>query len=157
MADSILRFPITRHYISDVKRFAYRFNLRLEIESRDGEFVSLPFRLDTGSDFMTIPQWMARTNNIPYSGRSPLFPNTASGRADKPSYLSPVEFSFPQLPKSKFQTHCVFSPYNLPYCLLSLSDFVPHFIIRSNKESTDFPDGSVVLQLRADHGGQPRS
>jgi hypothetical protein len=85
-----------------------------------------------------------------------LYPKTASGTASEPSFISPVQFCFPQLPQWTFRTDCVFSPYNLPYCLLALSDFVPHFLIRSNKESTDFPDGSVVFQLRTDHGGKRR-
>lgn len=61
MAGPILRFPLTRHFIADLKRFVYRFN-----------------------------------------------------------------------------------------------DFIPHFVIRSNKESNDYPDGSVVFQLRSDHGGERR-
>jgi hypothetical protein len=85
-----------------------------------------------------------------------IIPRTAAGRASKPSFISPVEFSFPKLPQWKFRTDCVFSPYTLPYCLLALSDFVPHFLIRSNKETPDFPAGSVVFQLRADHGGKRR-
>lgn len=156
MAGPILRFPLTRHYLSDVRRFAYRFNVRLEVRADDGQFVPLPFRLDSGSDFMTIPQWMARKNQISFSEGSGLFPKTAAGRAHKPSFISPVEFSFPQLPRWKFRTECVFSPYNLPYCLLSLNDFVPHFLIRSNRESPEFPEGSVAFQLRGDHGGQRR-
>ena len=156
MAGPILRFPLTRHFISDAKRFAYRFAIRLEIQTDDGDFVPLPFRLDSGSDFMTIPQWMARQIGIPFSEENGLFPRTAAGRASKPSFISPVEFSFPKLPRWKFQTDCVFSPYNLPYCLLALSDFVPHFLIRSNKETPDFPAGAVVFQLRADHGGKRR-
>jgi hypothetical protein len=54
---------LTRHYISDAKRFAYRFAIRLEIQTDHGDFVPLPFRLDSGSDFMTIPQWMARVDS----------------------------------------------------------------------------------------------
>ncbi len=105
---------------------------------------------------MTIPQWMARKNGIFYSEDIGLYPKTASGRASEPSFISPVQFCFPQLPQWTFRTDCVFSPYNLPYCLFALSDFVPHFLIRSNKESPDFPDGSVVFQLRTDHGGKRR-
>lgn len=97
MAGPILRFPITRHYIADVKRFVYRFNLCLEIKNRNGQFVSLPFRLDTGSDFMTIPQWLARKSDIDYSERTALFPKTASGRADQPSFVSPATYTFPAL------------------------------------------------------------
>ena len=156
MAGPILRFPLTRHYIADAKRFAYRFNIRLEVQTDAGEFVPLPFRLDTGTDFMTIPQWMARNNGISYSEASGLYPKTAAGRADKPSFISPVSFSFPELPQWKFATQCVFSPYNLPYCLFSLNDFVQHFVLRSNKESADYPEGSVVFQLRVDHGGERR-
>ncbi len=95
VAGPILRFPLTRHYISDARRFAYRFSVRLEVQADNGQFVPLPFRLDTGSDFMTIPQWMARQNGIRFSEESGLFPKTAAGRATKASFISPVEFSFP--------------------------------------------------------------
>ena len=156
MAGPILRFPLTRHYIADARRFAYRFNMRLDVQNRSGDFVPLPFRLDTGSDFMTIPQWIARQNDIAFSDEIALFPKTASGRADKPSYISPAWFSFPELGRWKFQTDCVFSPYNLRYCLFSLNDFVSNFTVRSNKESPDYPEGSVVFQLRIDHRGQLR-
>jgi hypothetical protein len=115
----ILRFPLNRHYISDARRFAYRFTIRLEVQTGEGQFVPLPFRLDSGSDFMTIPQWMARQNQITFSEETGLFPKTAAGRADKPSFISPVWFSFPQLPAWKFATDCVFTPYNLPYCLFA--------------------------------------
>lgn len=70
--------------------------------------------------------------------------------------MSPVYYSFPQLPQWEFKVDCVFSPYDLPYGLFSLTDFVPHFVVRSNKMSPRFPEGSVVFQLRADHGGSPR-
>ena len=79
---------------------------------------------------------------------------TAAGPAHRPSFISRVSFSFPQLTAWKFETNCVFSPYDLPYCLLSLNDFVPHLVIRSNKETPDYPEGSVVFQLRTDHGGK---
>ncbi len=156
MAGPILRFPLTRHYVSDAKLFTYRFTIRLEVQAGDGDFVPLPFRLDSGSDFMTIPQWMARQNGIAFSEKTGLFPKTAAGRATKPSFISPVGFSFPQLPEWKYRTDCVFTPYNLSCCLFALNDFVPHFLIRSNKESPEFPEGSVVFQLRVDHGGERR-
>jgi hypothetical protein len=56
------------------------------------------------------------------------------------------------LPEWQFQVDCVFSPYDLPYGLFSLTDFAPHFVVRSNKASPQFPEGSVAFQLRADHG-----
>lgn len=156
MPGPILRLPLTRHFISDGKLFAYRVSVRLQVQAGDGRFVSLPYRLDTGSDFMTIPQWMARDNGISFSEDTGLFPRTAAGRATEPSFISPVEFSFPQLAEWKFRTDCVFSPYNLHCCLLALRDLVPHFLVRSNKESAQYPEGSVVFQLRVDHAGQRR-
>ena len=156
MGSPILRFPLTRHYITEANRYAYRFKMMLEIETGKGGFAPLPFRLDTGSDFMTIPQGMARTNGILFSAEVGLYPRTAAGPAHRPSFISRVSFSFPQLTAWKFETNCVFSPYDLPYCLLSLNDFVPHFVIRSNKETPDYPEGSVVFQLRTDHGGKRR-
>jgi hypothetical protein len=156
VAAPTLRFPLSRHYISDARCFVYRLTVRLEVQSGQQEFVPLPFRLDSGSDFMTIPQWMARQNKIAFSEEAGLFPKTAAGRADKPSFISPVWFSFPQLPAWKFATDCVFTPYNLPYCLFALNDFVPQFLIRSSKETPDYPEGSVLFQLRGDHSGKRR-
>lgn len=156
VAGPILRFPLTRHYVSDAKRFIHRVTLRLEVRAGGGQFVSLPFRLDTGSDFMTLPQWMARQHGIVFSDEFGLFPRTAAGRATEPSFISPVDFSFPRLPEWTFRTDCVFSPYNLSCCLVALRDLVPHFLIRSNKESVEYPEGSVAFQLRADHGGERR-
>ena len=52
--------------------------------------------------------------------------------------MSPVYYSFPQLPQWEFKVDCVFSPYDLPYGLFSLTDFVPHFVVRSNKMNRAF-------------------
>jgi hypothetical protein len=145
-----------RVFIGDVGKFAYRFVFRLEVRDPRGEFTDVPFRLDTGTDFMTIPQWMAKDEGISFSKQIPLRPMTAAGVAQKNCYLSPVYYSFPQLPKWQFKTDCIFSPYHLSYGLFSLTDFVSHFVVRSNKMAPDFPEGSVVFQLRADHGGERR-
>ena len=128
----------------------------LDIRAPDGEFTEIPFRLDTGSDFMTIPQWLAEGQGIPYVKENPVWPLTAAGRAAEPSYISPVYFSFPQLPEWQFKADCAFTPYRLRYGLFGLTDFVPHFVVRSQKMSPGFPEGSVIFQLRTDHGGLPR-
>jgi hypothetical protein len=153
------RLPLKQTFIADVGQFAYRFIFRLEIRAEGGDFTSLPFRLDTGTDFMTIPQHLANERGIPFQRDFPVYPKTAAGVAQEPSYISPVYFSFPNLKVShwEFKVFCSFSPYKLPYCLFSLTDFVPHFVVRSDKISPNFPDGSVVFQLRSDHGGLPRA
>jgi hypothetical protein len=151
-----IQLPMKRKYIGDVRKYAFRFLLSLDIRGPDTDYTALPFRLDTGTDFMTISQRMAREQGIPFSEDCPVFPLGASGRAKKPSFISPVYFSFPQLPDWEFKTDCAFSPYELPYGLFGLTDFAPHFVVRSNKVSAGFPEGSVVFQLRADHGGSPR-
>lgn len=146
-----------RKFIGSVGKYAFRFILLLDMRSPGRKFTEIPFRLDTGSDFMTIPQHLAKKEGIAFSTDSPVLPLTAAGRATKPSFLSPVYYSFPQLPQWEFKVDCVFSPYNLPYGLFSLTDFAPHFVVRSNKLSPGFPEGSVVFQLRADHGGVSRA
>ncbi|NUQ62227.1 MAG: hypothetical protein HUU20_07050 [Pirellulales bacterium] len=152
----LIHLPLKRTFIAGVGKFAYRFVFTLDVRSPEGEFTEIPFRLDTGTDFMTIPQWMARAEGIPFRKDCPVQPMTAAGRAAKVSYISPVYFSFPQLPEWQFKADCIFSPYTLRYGLFSLTDFVPHFAVRSNKAGVRFPEGSVVFQLRADHGGTPR-
>jgi len=149
---------MARRYVADVGKYAFEFRLLLDIRSEGGEFVPLLFLLDTGTDFMNIPQHLARQSGIAFATDSPVYPLTASGRASQPSYLSPVYYSFPQLPELQFKVDCAFCPCDdLPYGLFSLTDFVPHFVVRSHKENSDYPEGSVVFQLRADHKGSPRA
>ena len=150
------QLPLKRKFIGSVGKYAFRLLVLLDVRGPDGRFTEIPFRLDTGSDFMIIPQDLALREGISFATDSPLLPLTAAGRAAKPSHMSPVYYSFPQLPRWEFKADCVFSPCDLPYGLLSLTDFVPHFVVRSNKMSARFPEGSVIFQLRADHGGSPR-
>ncbi len=153
-----IRLPLKRTFIPDLNKFAFRIVFVLDIRSPDGEFNSVPFRLDTGTDFMTIPQWLAKKEGIPFAQDRPVWPMTAAGRATEVSYISPVCFSFPQLPQWEFRVDCAFSPYNnLRYGLFGLTDFVPHFVVRSQKTSSGCPEGSVIFQLRADHGGFRRA
>ena len=140
--------------VGRVGKYAYRFTFLLDIRRPGARSTELLFRLDTGTDFMTIPQWIAEREGIPFSKSYPIRPMTAAGRAEKDHFISPVYFSFPQLPDWEFKAECSFSPYNLPYCLFSLTDFAPHFVVRSHKASVGFPYGSVVFQLRSDHGGR---
>ena len=106
---------------------------------------------------MTIPQSLAKKEGIPFVKDQPTLPMTANGRATENSYISPVYFSFPQLPQWEFKVDCAFSPCNLRYGLFGMTDFVPHFVVRSQRMSPGYPEGSVIFQLRADHGGVRRA
>ncbi len=161
MADRnpLFRLPMTYLQVCDTGRVrhAFRFTFQLEIRREDGKFVWHPFRLDTGTDFMTIPQWMANKFRIPFASNFPTRPNTGMGRASEDFYFGRACYSFPELSDWQFEVDCSFSPYaNLEYCLFSLNDFVPHFIVSSDKASARFPYGSVAFRLRHDHGGKRR-
>jgi len=116
--------------------------------------VSLSFRLDTGSDVTTIPIALARRMGIPFETAIQATPMTASGTARQPSFFSRVSFSLPALPQWRFDGDCLFSPYPLKYCLLSLRDLVAHFTFRSVRPNTTWPNGALILRLRPDHGGR---
>jgi len=157
MATQLIRIPLTYPPIPECNNLrAYRILLPLNVEVGSGRWVQLPFRLDPGSDFTTISIADARANGIHFSTRIRVFPKTAAGKALKPSFLSPIWLLFPSLPQLWFQSHCLFSPYPLKRCLLSLNEIVPHFLVRSERATPAYPDGSIVLRLRKDHGGKQR-
>jgi hypothetical protein len=152
----IFNVPLRREFIQDAGRYAYRIIFSVEIQDQFGNFVPLPFRLDTGSDFTTLPIKFAHQFGIPFDKSHPISPRTGAGKAKQPSYLSPIWFSLPGFPRLMFRTDCLFSPGIDHRGLFSLNDLVPHFLVRSKKATSQYPHGFVVLQLRKDHQGVVR-
>jgi hypothetical protein len=158
MALPRIRIPLQHPLVLSAGRPAYRVIFPLALRNANGTFglSAVPFRLDTGSDFTTIPDTWADQLGLRYKLGTPVHPATTSGRARKPSYLTDLWLSFSAMPQWQFRAECLVTPYPLKRGLFSLNDLVPHFIARSNKATLSFPRGSIVLQLRSDHGGVPR-
>lgn len=151
MANQFIRVPLrrlSRHHCD-----VYRIDFSLDICGQSGRFCRVPFRIDTGSDFTTVPISIATSLNIPFAMNRPVYPQTAAGKAQNPSFLSPIRLSFPGLPQWQFESMAMFTPYTLKTSLLSLAELVPNFLIRSQAASQVDPDGCVILQLRRDHQG----
>ena len=156
MAKDVFRIPVYKKFLPKQDCSVYQIRLTLELRTRTGAFVGMPFRFDTGSDFTTISMADADRLGIPYSKTRPMFPTGVAGKTLRASYLSVIRFSFLELPQVQFESLCSFSPYPLKRSLLSLTDIVPNFIIRSDRAGPGFPHGSVVFRLRRDHRGRPR-
>lgn len=154
MAHPFIRIPlrrVTRHGCD-----IYRIDLDLDVRGQSGRYFRLPFRVDSASDFTTIPISTAASMNIPFATNRPVYPHTAAGKAQDPSYLSPLAFSVPGLSQLRFESMAIFSPYELKTSLLALGDLIPNFLIRFPAAAPGVPDGWAILQLRPDHRGRAR-
>lgn len=156
MPNALIRIPLQR-VPTTAGYDAYRIKFLLDIcGNRAAKSAHVGFRLDSGTDFTTIPIEVATRLGISFTKARPVHPNTAAGKAKLPSYLSPIHFSLPGLPQYDFTTECLFSPYVTKLGLFALRDLVPNFLIRSRKATFAHPDGAMILQLRQDHRGQTR-
>ena len=156
MAKNLVRIPVYEKFLHQSNCSVPQIRLSLDVRTRYGQFIRVPFRFDTGSDFTTISIADAERLGIPYSKTTPVFPTAVTGKTQRPSYLSTIRFSFPELSHLQFEGLCSFSPYPLKRSLLSLTDIAPNFLIRSARASQTCPHGSVLFRLRDDHRGQPR-
>lgn len=154
MAHPFIRVPLRR--LNRPGCDIIRIDLDLDVQGEGSRYYRLPFRVDSASDFTTIPISMAASLNIPFATDCPVYPHTAAGKAQKPSYLSPIAFVFPGLAQLRFERLAIFSPYALKTSLLSIGDLVPNFVIRFPVSTMGFPDGCAVLQLRPHHQGSTR-
>jgi hypothetical protein len=143
--------------VKDVGLFAHRLILDLALQDRYGNFIPIPFRVDSGSDFTMIPISLANKYDIIFDSNHPVvIPHTAAGKASRPSFRFPLSFKFPNLPRFQFTSECLFNPDIRDRGLLSLNDIVPHFFVRSQRAAQPrYPFGFVAFQLRSDHRGQP--
>src|SRR5262245_57501220 len=108
MARQLIRIPLRR--LVRLGFSVYRIEFDLDVCSANGTYARVPFRLDSATDFTTIPAAVAANLNIPFTTEQPVFPNTAAGKASQPSYVCPMWFSFPEMPHLRFQSSCMFSP-----------------------------------------------
>lgn len=153
MPGNLIRLPLLQTYA--LGRYVLEVNVPLDLRTTAGEFVSLPFLFDTGTRFTTIPISLAERHEIPLNTSHPVIVRgtTGTGRG----VLSPLWFSSPQLPQWQFECACCFTEHDIPQPLLSLTDVVTHFNLRTAQQTTLHPLGSVILQLKRKHGGRQRS
>lgn len=154
MAHQLIRVPLqrlTRHGCD-----IFRIDLDLDVRGQGGRYFRIPFRVDSASDFTTISISTAASLNIPFVTTRLVYPHTAAGKAQSPSYLSPIAFSIPGLSQLRFESMAIFSPYELKTSLLSIGDLIPNFAVRFPVAAPGFPDGCAMLQLRPNHRGRAR-
>ncbi len=156
MAKDVFRIPLYERFLHQHNWSVYQIRLSLDVRTRTGAFVRMPFRFDTGTDFTTLSIAEAERLGIPFSKTRPVFPTAVTGKTQRPSYLSIIQFSFPELRHIQFESLSSFSPYPLKRSLLSLTDVVPNFVIGSDRVSPVHPHSSVLFRLRRNPQGQPR-
>src|SRR5262249_54437848 len=150
MAKWSLRFPVWRRAVGEEE--ANEWILPLKIRTADGSMAPLPFLFDTGSHFTTIPLPEAEHRGIPVDRRRPVTIRGATGFGQ--GFLAPMWFSLAGLPEFQFESLCCFS--DSPRALLALKDVITHFKLRTLVPSKLHPLGSLILELRGRHKGQPR-
>jgi hypothetical protein len=152
MAGKLIRIPLLRTYL--YRRFVYELELTVGVRTAQGTFLLLPFLFDTGTHLTTMPLTLAQQLGIPFSTAHPVTVRGTTGKGQ--GFLSPLWFAFPQLPHWQFESLCCFTPHPLKRALLSLTDLIAHFHLRTAPATALHPLGSVILRLRPDHGGRPR-
>lgn len=148
----LIKFPLQHPRVKSVGLRAFRIVFpNMDLSKDGGEFDRSPyeFRLDTGTDFMTIPKDLAKRLGISLRGLPKVRPHSIEGKTKRLSWLTKLWFSFPELPDLKFQANCLINPTSMRRCLISLNDIVPNFIVRSQRADEDYPTGFVAFQLRA--------
>jgi hypothetical protein len=130
--------------------------LDLDVRAAQEPFQRVPFLLDTGSKFTTIPIAIANQLGLPVQTGRPVWIRGATALARIQAYLSPVWLSFPVLPAWQFRSECCFTPAQIGYALLALRDIIPHFDLSTARPIPQAPHGSLLFVLRDDHGGMPR-
>jgi hypothetical protein len=132
--------------------------LNLDVQTGGGMFLLVPFLLDTGSQFSTIPIALAQQLGISFSSQKPVGIRGSTLAHPIQGYLSPVQFCFPALPRWRFPGEWCFSPQPLTRGLLALRDILPHFAITTDRRHPPVhAAGDLLFLLREGHGGSPRS
>jgi hypothetical protein len=152
MEDLPIRLPVLRRFLYG--QTVYEIEPTLEVRTASGLPVLVPFLFDTGTHFTTISISMAEELGIPMKTDRPAQIRGATGASR--GYLAPLWFSFPSLPQHQFENVCCFSTYSLKRPLLSLTDVITHFTMRTVRPSKLHPLGSLVLRLRKNHQGHIR-
>lgn len=147
-----LRFPIVRK--RKVHQWVLQVDLPIQVRSSHDDWKWLVFLFDSGTQLTTIPIAMAEQLSIPFATDRPVSVDGAVGTGK--GYLSPVLYSFPGLPELQFEALCCFSEYQLRQPLMSLTDLLSQFTLRTLRPSHKHPLGSFVLRLHSGQQGQRR-
>jgi hypothetical protein len=153
LARGWFRFPVWRKFIGAEE--VYEWLLPLEVRTSDGLFAPRTFLFDPGSHFTTISIALAEELGIPFDRRRPATVRGTTGTGH--GFLAPMWFSLAGLAEYQFPSLCCFSPSLLARPLLSLTDVITHFRLRTLLPSRLHPLGSLLLQLHRHHKGQPRT
>jgi hypothetical protein len=134
--------------------------VKLQVRTASGEWQSLPFWVDSEARHTYLPAELVRRLRLGYQTNRPCELTTRTGTVRDGGYLSRLAFALPTLPHLQFETVACFSRLEgrreVP--LLALSDVLLHFNLAiTARPSPGFPDGFLLLYLRDDHGGRPRS
>lgn len=152
MAGEQIRIPITQTYTC--RRFVLEIEVVLDVKTRPESFARLPFLFDTGTHLTTIPIPLARPLGIPFTQDRPARIRGAVGSAL--GFLAPFTYAWPGLPRLEFEGLCCFTTHDLARPLLSLTDVLRDFRLRTVAPSRQHPLGSLVLRLKKGHGGRSR-
>src|SRR5437870_4873066 len=146
------RVPIVRRFAArhEILEVEFRLELRTARSSRE----AATFLLDTGSQFTTVSIASAERLSLPYSTTRPVIIEGTTGAA--PGFMAPLWFSFADLPQLQFESWCCFSSVRRDRSLLSLTDLLRHFTLRTLLPNKLHPLGSALIRLRKNHRGQLR-
>jgi hypothetical protein len=137
------------------KREILEIEFLLALPNASGGWTRQLFLLDTGSQFTTVPIEFAESLGISLVESKPVRIQGTTGSAS--GYIAPVRYSLASLHQWQFTADWCFSKSPPRRPLLSLTDLLRQFTLRTLLPSRLHPLGSVRLQLRRDHQGQPRS
>jgi|GEM_PF-2361358 len=154
MAISVVRIPLRKRILHGTTVF--ELPVTLEVRTASSHFVPMPFVFDTGSHFSTIRITDAQALGIPFSTSQPVPMHAATGPSASAVFLSPFTFSFPNLPAWQFTRLGCFTPHPVKYSLLSLTDVIMNFALRTEPPTATCSEGALLLRLRRKHHGQPR-
>jgi hypothetical protein len=145
------RFPVWREFFGDEE--LYEWQIPLQVRNSSGTFTPVLFLLDSGTQLTTIPIHTAERFGIPFARSRPVGVRGTAGTGH--GFVTPLGFSLAGLPEYVFECLGCFSP-TAPRPLLSLTDVIKHFRMRTLLPSRLHPLGSLLLQLHGRHKGQPR-
>jgi hypothetical protein len=153
MSKAIVHVPIQEKFLRRYQALYLEVLLNVEVLAAQQTFVSLPFLLDTGTPFTTVPIALAQQLGISFTTNKPVWIRGATGSGKIQGFLSPMWILFPALAAWQFSCECCFTPQNLSRPLFSLRDLLLHFTFSTERRTPSTYPGELVLILREDHGG----
>jgi hypothetical protein len=79
MAKDLFRLALYEKFLPQHNCSVFQIRLSLDVRTRTGAFVRLPFRFDIGTDFTTIPIAEAERLGISFTKTRPVFPTAING------------------------------------------------------------------------------